>query len=334
MSHLTRRQLLGTCGALAAARAVNAQQVTGEAAGRIPPLAELLNADEIRAVAERKLDPITFTEVGGSDRRALERITFRPRLMIDSRQMDLSSQLFGDTLFTPILVGPIARQKRYHPEGELAMARGAAAAKATVVVSADSSYPIEEIAAAAKTPLWYQVYLDSEVPAKVPQAMKAGCKALCITATAGFDWKAIDRLRQGVTAPVVLKGVMSAEEAQKALGAGLQGIVVSNYSPKPMTGIASTIDVLPAVADAVGGKIPILIDGRFRRGSDVLKAIALGANAVLLGRPAIWGLAAYGAEGVQAVVELIQTEFARDMAMCGKVKLKDVDRTVVRVHKR
>ena len=326
MSHLTRRQALAACGALAAAPMASGQQ--------IPPLSELLNAEEIRAVAERRLDPLTFAEIGGSERGAFEKITFRPRLMIDSRQINLSAQLFGDTLFTPILVGPMARQKRYHPDGELGMARGAAAAKATMVVSADSSYPIEQIAEGAKTPLWYQVYLDSEVPARVPQAMKAGCKALCITATSAFDWKAIDRLRQGVTAPVILKGVMSPAEAQKAVAAGVQGIVVSNYSPKPLTGIASPIEMLPAIADAVGGKLPILIDGSFRRGSDVLKAIALGANAVLLGRAAVWGLAAYGAEGVQAVVELIQTEFGRDMAMCGKVKLKDVDRTVVRIHKR
>jgi 4-hydroxymandelate oxidase len=334
MSEFTRRQALAASGALVAARLANGQRVGGEAPARLPPLQELLNAEEFRTVAERKLDPITFAEVGGSERGAFEKITFRPRLMIDSRQMDLSSRLFGDTLFTPILVGPIARLKRYHPEGELAMARGAAAAKATMVVSADSSYPIEQIAEAAKTPLWYQVYLDSEVPAKVPQAMKAGCKALCITATSAFDWKALDRLRQGVTAPVILKGVMSPEEAQKAIAAGLQGIVVSNYSPKPMIGIASPIEMLPSIVDAVGGKIPILIDGSFRRGSDVLKAIALGANAVLLGRPAVWGLSAYGAEGVQAVVELIQSEFARDMAMCGKVNLKAVDRTVITIHKR
>src|SRR5947208_5498134 len=100
MSRVTRRQALAAGGALAAARAATAQQVVAEAAGRIPPLAELLNAEEIRAVAERKLDPITFAEVGGSERNALERITFRPRLMIDSRQIDLSSQLSGDTLLT------------------------------------------------------------------------------------------------------------------------------------------------------------------------------------------------------------------------------------------
>ena len=181
MTRFTRREALAFA---ATARIAGAQQVAGEPPGRIPPVQELLNAEEIRAVAERRLDPITFAEVGGSERSAFERITFRPRLMIDSRQMDLSSQVFGEALFTPILLGPIARQKRYHPEGELAMVRGAAAAKATMVVAADSSYPIEQIVETAKTPLWYQVYLDGANPVKMP----ARCKALCITATAGFDW--------------------------------------------------------------------------------------------------------------------------------------------------
>ena len=118
------------------------------------------------------------------------------------------------------------------------------------------------------------------------------------------------------------------------MGMGVQGLVVSNYSPRSITGIASPIEVLPSIVDAVSGKIPVLIDGSFRRGSDVVKALALGAGAVLLGRPPVWGLAAYGAEGVQKVVELLQTEVARDMAMCGKINIKSLDRSVVRIHRR
>jgi 4-hydroxymandelate oxidase len=334
MKPLTRRQALLACGAVATCAALDAQKPAGEAPGRIPPVQDLLNAEEFQAIAERKLDALTFASIAGSERAALERITFRPRLMVDSRQMDLSSKLFGETLFMPILAGPIAQMKRYHPEGELAMARGAAAAKAPMVISSDSSYPVDQIAKAADNTLWYQVFLDSEVKADIPRAIGSGCKALCVTVTTSFDWKALDKLRQSVSVPVVLKGVMHPEEALKAAAAGLQGIVVSNYSPKPIIGVASPIEMLPSIADAVSGKLAILIDGSFRLGSDVLKALALGANAVLLGRPAIWGLAAYEAEGVQAVMELIQSEFARDMAMCGKVNLKALDRTAVTIHKR
>jgi len=343
----TRRRVLAAYPSwIAASPLLCAQKLIGEAPGRIPPVQELLNAAEFEAIASRKLDRLTFAEIAGSERSAFDHITFRPRLMIDSRQMDLSSQLFGQSLFTPILIGPLSHQKRFHPEGELAMARGASAAKAVMVVADRSSYPIDQIAARAQTPLWYQVYVEPDmnaVRARVERAVGAGCKALCVTVggetagsalTAGVDWSAIDRLRKGINVPLVLKGVMSAEEARKAVASGAQGIVVSNYAARSVPGVASPIEMLPSIADAVAGRTPILIDGSVRLGSDVLKALAMGAQAVLLGRPALWGLAAYGAEGVQTVVELIQSEFARDMAMCGQVNVKSLDRSVVKIHRR
>ncbi|HXB69248.1 MAG TPA: alpha-hydroxy-acid oxidizing protein [Candidatus Acidoferrales bacterium] len=350
---MTRRQALAAYGSLLAGPPpVRAQKLIGEPAGRIPPVQELLNAAEFEAVAGRKLDSLTLAEIAGSERGAFDRITFRPRLMIDSRQMDLTVELFGQSLFTPVLIGPLSLQKRFHPEGELAMARGASAAKALMVVADGSSYPVDQIAAQAKTPLWYQVSVEPGMNAvepdinllrtRIQRAVGAGCKALCVTVgsetpgsplAAGVDWSAIDRLRKGIAVPVVLKGVMSPEEARKAVARGVEGIVVSNYAARPIPGVASPIEVLPSIADAVGGKVPVLIDGSFRLGSDVLKALALGARAVLLGRPALWGLAAYGAEGVQSVVELIQSGLARDMAMCGQVNVKSLDRTVVKIHR-
>jgi len=344
---LTRRQALAAYGSLlAASPLLHAQKLAGEPPGRIPPVQELVNAVEFEAIAERKLDSLTFSEISGSERSTFDRITFRPRLMMDTRQMDLTSELFGQSLFTPILIGPLSRQKRFHPEGELAMVRGASAAKALMVVADRSSYPIDQIAAQAKTQLWFQVYLESDINAlrtRVERAIGAGCKTLCVTVggetppsplTAGVDWSAIDRLRKGIAVPVLLKGVMSPEEARQTVASGLQGIVVSNYAARSIPGVASPIEMLPSIADAVGGKVPILIDGSFRLGSDVLKALALGARAVLLGRPVLWGLAAYGAEGVQSVVELIQSGLARDMAMCGQVNIQSLDRTVVKIHRR
>src|SRR6185503_16489748 len=106
-----------------------------DTAGRIPPVQDLVNAAEFAAVAERKLDSLTFAEIAGTEHGALDRITFRPRMMVDTTKMDLSSELFGQSLFTPILVGPASQQKRFHPEGEVAMMRGASAAKAVMVVS-------------------------------------------------------------------------------------------------------------------------------------------------------------------------------------------------------
>jgi isopentenyl diphosphate isomerase/L-lactate dehydrogenase-like FMN-dependent dehydrogenase len=98
--------------------------------------------------------------------------------------------------------------------------------------------------------------------------------------------------------------------------------------------MTAPIEVLPAIAEAVAGKAPILIDGSFRRGADILKALALGARAVMLGRPPLWALAAYGAAGVQTMLEMLQTELARDMAMCGRPNLKSLDPSLVKVHAR
>jgi len=340
---VTRREALaGYAGLMASA--LRAQRLVGEAPGRIPPVAELLNALEFESVAERKLGSLAFAQIAGTERAALDRITFRPRMMVDTTKMDLSSELFGQSLFTPILVGPLAEQKRFHPEGEVAMMRGASAAKAVMVVSGGSSMPLQQIASAAAGPWWYQVYLQKDmgrVRTAVRDATALGCKVLCVTmgsiddgATAGVDWRAIDQLRQGLTIPVVLKGVMSPEEAMKAISSGIQGIVVSSYSPRAVPGTASSIEVLASIATAVAGRVPVLVDGSIRLGGDVLKALALGAQAVLVGRPALWGLAAYGSDGVRTVVELIQSGFARDMAMCGKVNLKAIDRSVVTVHRR
>ena len=360
---LSRRQALaGFSSIVAASPLLRAQQtppLEGEPPGRIAPHGELINAFEFEQMAKRKLDNEAYSLIVGSDRREFDRMTYRPRLMVDVMELDLTIELFGDSMFAPILVGPASDQKRFHPEGELAMAAGASAAQAAMVVSSRASYPFDEIAAQAKTPLWYQVYPGADeaaVVTKVRQAVKAGCRAICLTvgtpfepagsggypklgeiqvqANPALDWEYIDRLRQSIEAPLLLKGVMSADEAGTAVGKGIQGIIVSNHGGRYLTGLVQPMTVLPEIVEAVAGKIPVLIDGSFRRGSDILKALALGARAVLLGRPPLWGLAAYGAAGVQTILEMLQTELAADMAMCGAMNLGAVTRDLVKIHRR
>jgi 4-hydroxymandelate oxidase len=356
----TRRQALAALGSLAASSPLlRAQELIGEPPGRITPLAEIVNIFEFEPMAKRKLDGGTFSTIAGGDRTDLDRITFRPRMMVDSSHLDLATELLGQSMFAPILVGPASFQQKIHPEGELAMVRGASAAKAMVVLSSLSSHPLEKIAAEAKTPLWYQVFPGPDVNAvraSAQQAVKLGCKVICITVGTPYeiaaaapltdpsklaalgnpalDWSVIDQLRQGLGAPVVLKGIMSPEEADVAVKRGIQGIVVSNYGGRFLHGLASPIAMLPSIADAVGGRIPVLIDGGFRRGTDVLKALILGAQAVLLTRPPLWGLAAYGAAGVQAVMEMAQSELARNAAMVGAPNLRALNRNMVRIHSR
>jgi isopentenyl diphosphate isomerase/L-lactate dehydrogenase-like FMN-dependent dehydrogenase len=110
--------------------------------------------------------------------------------------------------------------------------------------------------------------------------------------------------------------------------------VVSNHGGIFSSGLAAPIDMLPSIADAVGGKAPILIDGSFRRGTDILKALALGARAVLIGRPIMWGLSAYGAEGVQTILGMLQSELARSMGLSGRPNIQSIDRSLVKIHQR
>ena len=152
------------------------------------------------------------------------------------------------------------------------------------------------------------------------------------TAVPRPNWRAIEQLRQGIDLPVVLKGVMTPADAKRAIESGMQGLVVSNAG---LSGVRpAPMDVLPSVVDAVGPNVPVLVDGGFRRGTDVIKALALGARAVLLGRPPMWGLAAYGADGVQLILKMLQTELARTMINVGRPTLKSVDRSLVRIHTR
>lgn len=354
----TRRAALSSLGLWAAGSPLLRSQI-GEPRGRIAPRTELLNALEFEPMAERKLGSAAYSAIAGGDRRAFERMIFRPRMMVATEGLDLSLDLFGDKMFAPILVGPASDQQRFHPEAEAATVRGASAAKAAVIISDRSSQPLEKIAAQAKTSLWYQVYPQPDMaPAltRVQQAVKAGCKVVCLTvgtpytpfsvdvaptpaklavmADPKMTWAIVDQVRQAAKTPIVLKGIMSADEARLAVDKGIQGIIVSNHGGIFVHGMAAPIEVLPSIVDAVGAKIPVLVDGGIRRGSDIVKALALGAKAVLVTRPPLWGLAAYGADGVQSVIELLQTETARSMAGNGMPNLAALNRNLIRMLKR
>ena len=151
-------------------------------------------------------------------------------------------------------------------------------------------------------------------------------------ASAGIDWAAVDAVVKGTSLPVIVKGITRAEDAKEAVAHGAKGVVVSNYRGGNAAALPGTLLLVSPVVQAVGASVPVLVDGSFRRGTDILKALAFGAKGVLIGRPVMWGLAAYGADGVQGVVEMLQTELARYMCMCGRPSLAAVDANLVRVH--
>jgi 4-hydroxymandelate oxidase len=242
---------------------------------------------------------------------------------------------------------------------------------AGMVVSTEASVTLEEIAAAAQTPLWFQLYIQHDLDftaALVRRAETAGYRALVVTVDApvsglrnrerraGFalptgietvnlmgmapppaqraeagssplfggsllagapTWKDLEWLLGLTTLPVLLKGVMSATDAERAVAMGAAGIVVSNHGGRTLDTLPATIDALPAIALAVAGRVPLLLDGGIRRGTDVLKALALGADAVMIGRPYIHGLAAAGATGIAHVLHILRTELEVAMALTG-----------------
>jgi 4-hydroxymandelate oxidase len=147
-----------------------------------------------------------------------------------------------------------------------------------------------------------------------------------------YNWKYLDDIRPFIKGPMLVKGIVTAEDAKICVQRGYDGIVVSNHGGRTLDYVPSTLEVLPEIVDAVGGKIPVLIDSGFRRGSDLVKAIALGASAVCLGRAPRWGLGAFGAAGVQRLLEIIQAEFREAMARMGRTTIAALDRTAVRTN--
>ena len=147
-------------------------------------------------------------------------------------------------------------------------------------------------------------------------------------------WDTLQQLHEAADMPVIVKGVMTAEDTTKAVKYGLSGVVVSNHGARQMDQLGGTIEALPECVEAAGGRIPVMIDGGFRRGTDVFKALALGASAVGIGRPYLWGLAAFGNRGVARVIELLRAELATDMGMSGVSAVSQLDRSFVRSRSR
>ncbi len=147
--------------------------------------------------------------------------------------------------------------------------------------------------------------------------------------TAQLGWEHLEWLRRATTLPIVLKGVTHPEDARLAVGLGVDALVVSNHGGRQLDSMPATIELLPDVVEAVGGAVPVLLDGGVRRGTDVLKALALGATAVGLGRPVLWGLAAAGEQGVSRVLELVRDELADALTLCGHASAQELPRDLV-----
>lgn len=290
-----------------------------------------------------------------------------PRMLVDVSRVSLATTILGHPIALPIMVAPMASQGMAHPDGELATARAAAAAGTIMVVSTSTMVPIEEIGAVAGVNFWFQLYpfRDYEATiAMIERAIAAGAQAVCLTVDVAssfdpkrrprggiitpdwvtypmhppapetepaLDWAYVDRLRARIPVPIVLKGILHPEDARRAVDAGVAAIVVSNHGGRTLDGAIPTAEILPEVTDVVGGRIEVLVDGGVRRGSDVIRALALGARAVLVGRPFLWGLAIAGEAGQRRVFSLLRHELEEDARFCGISDLTEVPRDLVRI---
>ena len=313
------------------------------------------------------------------NRECFDELRLQPRVLAGVGKIDTSLELFGERLDYPILLAPCAYQKLVHSDGELAAVRGASAVRAPFVVSTFATVAVEEIARAAETPLWFQLYIHPDrafTRDLIGRVEAAGCRALCVTVDtpilgmrdrerrAGFhlppgieranlralgeavtkmghfegggnysildpaiNWDTIAWIRSSTKLPVVLKGILSPDDARLACEHGASGIIVSNHGGRNLDTVPATIEALPAVMEAVEGRVPVLLDGGIRRGTDIIKALAYGAKAVLIGRPYLWGLGVAGSQGVEQVVRILRMELEAAMTLCGTPSLSGITRS-------
>ena len=292
---------------------------------------------------------------------AFERRKLRPRVLVDVGTISTATTVLGTEIALPVLIAPLAMQRMAHPDGEIASARAAAAAGTIMCLSSAATCRPAELTEGHR---WFQVYVWRDrtmTEAAIDEAVDHGYSALVLTVDVpyigrrerdlrvaftvpdhltvqgdlfgqNFDatltWRDLEWL-SGYGLPVVVKGLLTAEDANIACEHGAAAVVVSNHGGRQLDGVSATLDVLEEVVEAVDGRVEVLLDGGVRRGADVLKALALGARAVLIGRAMLWGLAVGGEEGVTHVLELFRSELELGLSLLGCPSPADVSRAHV-----
>jgi isopentenyl diphosphate isomerase/L-lactate dehydrogenase-like FMN-dependent dehydrogenase len=293
---------------------------------------------------------------------AFERRRLRPRVLVDVGSVSTQTMVLGTQIALPVLIAPVAIQRLAHPDGEEAVARAAAAAGTIMCLSSVATCAPRDLRSGER---WFQVYVwrdRAKTEAAIEEAVECGYSALVLTVDVPYLGRRERDLRVGFTVPehltvqgdmfgeafdatvtwrdlewlasyglpVVVKGILTGEDAALACDHGVAGIVVSNHGGRQLDSVPASLDVLEEVAGAVGSRAEVLLDGGVRRGTDALKALALGARAVLIGRPMLWGLAVAGEDGVTDVLRMFQEEIQLGLALLGCASPADVSRAHVR----
>jgi lactate 2-monooxygenase len=355
-------------------------------------------AAEWEARAAEKLEPGPFDYIAGgagseatmrANLEAFERRRLRPRMLAGTAERDLSVEVLGTRSPAPFFLAPIGVLSIAHEDGEVGVARAAAATGVPMILSSAASHTIEEAAEAmGDAPRWFQLYWvnDREVAISlVRRAEASGYGALVVTLDTmtlgwrprdlangylpflggegcaqffsdpvfrsrlaqppeedplgaavamlqtfpnlGLTWDDLSWLRGQTELPLLVKGILRGDDAVLARESGADGVIVSNHGGRQVDGAVAALDALVEVRDELGPEAVVLMDGGIRGGSDVLKAVALGADAVLLGRPYAYGLAVGGQEGVEAVIRHLMADTDLTLALTGARRPGDLDRT-------
>jgi isopentenyl diphosphate isomerase/L-lactate dehydrogenase-like FMN-dependent dehydrogenase len=325
--------------------------------------AELLEPGALGYFAGGAGDELTL----GENLEAWRRWRLRPRVLVDTSTVSTEAELLGAPLSLPVLVAPVAYQRVASPEGEIGMARAAAAAGTVMCLSTlATTTPTEVAAAAPGGRRWFQLYQFNDegvTRALMDEATGAGFEAIVVTVDAppggnrerdhrtGFEipaditvpslaaalgpertwtisqtfdlmtqamgWEDFAEIAAEASVPVMPKGILTPEDAVLAVEHGAAAVIVSNHGGRQLDRASATGDVIAEIADAVDGRVPVLVDGGIRRGVDIAIALALGADAVLVGRPTLWGLAGGGEAGAVRVLEILREELRLTLGLCG-----------------
>jgi (S)-mandelate dehydrogenase len=368
-------------------------------------LERAINIDALRAMAKRRLPRFAFDYVDGGaedeatlsgNRAAFERLRFRPRTLVDVSVRDTATTLLGQPAAFPAIVGPTGLNGLQWTDGDMAIARAAAAAGLPFAMSTVSMSYIEDLVEATDGRLWLQAYVFRERAISdrlIERAAAAGCEAIIITSdfpVAGkrerdfrsgllpkqefplrtklnilthpwwvltvarnrprfvnverelgpgtnvnnfvghgmfdpsLDWGDLARFRDMWKGKLLLKGVLRADDAERAVGLGVDGVWLSNHGGRQLDRCISGLDALPEIVSAVGSRTTVIVDGGVRRGADIAKAVALGASAVALGRAPVYGLGAGGQAGAARALEILRDEFDRTLALTGCRRVADL----------
>jgi len=377
---------------------------------QIQALKRAWSIDALRAAAHHQLpQPLfDFIDGGAEDEKTLRQNEsafddwdLLPRPLNGAGTRDLSTELLGHSLRSPILIGPTGLAGLFWPQGEIAAARAAATHGTVYCLSHGSVCTLEALAQAHQGPRWMQVFIYKDrgftreladrakangyqgliltidnqligkrerdlvngftipprfgpgqwlafaqkfswwwamrrelphitfgnyVKASSPESVAGLAGRMASLLDPAMNWSDVDALRQHWTGPLILKGVLHPDDAREAVRRGVDAVIVSNHGGRQVDGALASVRALPGVVDAVDGRIPVLLDGGIRRGSDVFKALALGAQAVLVGRPHLWGLAVAGQDGVKAVLDILHSELDRTMGLMGASSIDSIRR--------